>query len=63
VGNRNNITGGHNSNSFIAGLLTCAGIEHPSMSASIFGGFPGWRNPIRTFHFTLPDPSGIIGRP
>jgi len=56
-------TGGHNSNSFIAGLLTYAGIEHPSMSTSIFGGFPGWGNPIPTHHFRLrvQDPRGIIG--
>jgi len=43
--------GGHNSNSFIAGLLTHAGVRRPNMSNSMAGGFPGWSNPIPTRHF------------
>jgi len=59
----NSVTGGHNSNSFVAGLLTHAGIAPPSLSTSIFGGFPGWGNPIRSWYFRPGDPSGIIGIP
>ena len=43
--------GGHNSNSFIAGLLHDAEIRRPTMSNSIFGGFPGWSNPIPVRYF------------
>jgi len=57
----NFVSGGHNSNSFVAGLLTHAGIRPPSMSTSPIGGFPGWGNPIPTHHFFgFYDPSGII---
>jgi len=41
----------HNSNSFISGLLTYAGVTPPSMSGSVVGGFPGWNNPIPTRYF------------
>jgi len=54
------IAGGHNSNSFIAGLLSYAGIRHPSMSTSIFGGFPGWGNPIPTRYFRYIQPIEVV---
>jgi len=43
--------GGHNSNSFIAGLLNHAQVRHPSVSNSAIGGFPGWNNPIPSRYF------------
>ena len=48
--------GGYNSNSFIAGLLTHAGVRRPSLSGSVAGGFPGWNNPIpaRFYRLQLP---------
>jgi len=47
LGNR-----GHNSNSFVAGLLNHAGVNFPVGSTSIWGGFPGGNNPIPIRHFS-----------
>ena len=43
---------GHNSNSFVSGLLLHAGIARPAnMPTGINRGYPGWQKPISSGHF------------